>query len=516
MGVFGEYSGEINIAESDKEQFIAHMSKLLNYGGMIQFEHVSMFGYEVALMKPVEVALGEKISFHYNYFEEDAWESAGFDTNDCKLWSGKIGSCEFDEVIMAGYMLYEAYTKQPGMAMLNGEIIKSTYYMGWINQVLGTSFSMKNRFKLWEQAEAYIFSELEYGYRYCDSDYADILYDMIPNHLLYAACSTELADLMYIGRGTSELEECRDTLKEGTYPADVYHCREVIRKYYETDGDSKLEELIEFLKKSRDERVAETNTIFVDIAQASLYMPARVFIILAVEVENTGSEDKDTVSFWGTWKQCKDDVYHDEIKKEYISEELMQQRIAQQNAPIPTVRTSDFLRQDGFFAFYGTPDELKNQPNYYLSDDDRLYWYDGSDEVKVSKRVDEWLKKLATRHAEIMKNEDLESITENFIKYLLTTFVEVESYYKRIFPFYNMFYEFIENGKQREYVAAIKLFKELADSETYRKDGEIIKYIRSSWDMTSKNVTHNRARMKLKRYLSVMANKMLRQKYFGF
>lgn len=80
-----------------------------------------------------------------------------------------------------------------------------------------------------------------------------------------------------------------------------------------------------------------------------------------------------------------------------------------------------------------------------------------------------------------------------------------------------MFYEFLQNSTKKEYVAAVELLKILADSEEYRKAGEVIKYVKPiGWDMTSKNVTQNSARIGLKRYLSVMANKQLRKNYFGF
>lgn len=35
MGVFGGYSGNIKISEENKEIFVKHMVKLLNFGGMM-------------------------------------------------------------------------------------------------------------------------------------------------------------------------------------------------------------------------------------------------------------------------------------------------------------------------------------------------------------------------------------------------------------------------------------------------------------------------------------------------
>lgn len=77
-----------------------------------------------------------------------------------------------------------------------------------------------------------------------------------------------------------------------------------------------------------------------------------------------------------------------------------------------------------------------------------------------------------------------------------------------------MFYEFVHNGNKIEYRAALKLLKEIADEN--REEGKIIEKAKYAWDITNRNVTHNAGRLKLKRYLSVMANRRLREKYFGF
>ena len=52
--------------------------------------------------------------------------------------------------------------------------------------------------------------------------------------------------------------------------------------------------------------------------------------------------------------------------------------------------------------------------------------------------------------------------------------------------------------------------------ERNKDAGKNIEKARGDWDLTSRNVTHNAGRVQLKRYLSAMANKKLRVKYFGF
>ena len=77
----------------------------------------------------------------------------------------------------------------------------------------------------------------------------------------------------------------------------------------------------------------------------------------------------------------------------------------------------------------------------------------------------------------------------------------------------NMFYEFLQNGTDRRYLAAVRLLEEL--TEENREAGKIIRRV-GSWHLANRNVTHNSGRITMKRYLSVMANQALRKKYFGF
>ena len=43
MGTFGSYTGSMKISEEKKETFVRQVEKILNYGGMMQFEQISMY-----------------------------------------------------------------------------------------------------------------------------------------------------------------------------------------------------------------------------------------------------------------------------------------------------------------------------------------------------------------------------------------------------------------------------------------------------------------------------------------
>lgn len=502
MGTFGCYAGSMDILEGKREEFARQVAKVLNYGGMMQFERISMYGHDMGLLKPIELYPGGKIYFHFNYFEDEGWETAGFDANEGYFYSEKIGGREFCDVVTAVYFLYEAWDEKPGFAEVNGEIVNDCHYIGWLNYLLGTQFSLKKRFRIWDNMEMYA---LERVGDYEDPTVGDVM-QFIPIGMRYGAGGVEFSDLMYIIHGTESLTE--EEIEPGTYPADVYGCKKALETFFETDhNDEAVQQIWDLVRKDRFERERIENTELSDIGRFSLILPARVIVYLTAELKKR--------RFWKCWKEIHKTVYHDEIMKEYASQQLKAERKQVIEAPVPLVRTSEFLRQDDCFTFYDTPKELQGKPNYYISDDDRLYWWDGTDEVILSSEIDEWLRDLAIRHKEISGDmEEEPKSSDEFFKDFLMIFVEIDQYYKRIYPFQNMFYEFVQNGGKIEYRAAIRLLKIIADEN--RSEGKIIEKAKYDWDITSRNVTHNAGRLKLKRYLSVMANRRLREKYFAF
>lgn len=164
---------------------------------------------------------------------------------------------------------------------------------------------------------------------------------------------------------------------------------------------------------------------------------------------------------------------------------------------------------------YDTPEELRGKPNFYLSDADRLYWWDETDEVEITKETDEWLQKLAQEYRSILQEKEKTSDSVAGLKGFMTLLNEINAYYWRIFPFETMFYEFVEHISQREYSAAIDLIRMVADDAENRKAGKIIEKRRNG-DFCSKNVIENEGRIQVKRLFAVLVNKKLRGKYFGF
>ena len=49
MGSYGYYTGNHKIPEEKIPEFTERVIKILNYGGMMKFEEVSLFGKKIAL-----------------------------------------------------------------------------------------------------------------------------------------------------------------------------------------------------------------------------------------------------------------------------------------------------------------------------------------------------------------------------------------------------------------------------------------------------------------------------------
>ncbi len=503
MGTFGGYSGPKTISADRIEEFTDAVSKILNYGGMMYLRNVDMYNKKIYLLDPVTIERGKDVDFYYNYFEEDSWENAGYVYGNQHFYSNKIGSGEFNYVVTAVHCLYEHYDEGVGLPNVDGEIIDSRFFIGWFNHLFGKKYSMANRFKLWDQAESYALKNVEDFENPIEEKH---LLRIIPKDMMKYAGGIDLSDLLYIINGTGSLTE--ESVDIGTYPEDVLNCKRAIVKVIGHYGSEEAyNKILELIHESIEARKNTTDSNLKQIANSSLYLHARTILYLACEL--TGKQ------FWTEWKREKDNVYHDEEIKNYASGDLIEYRKKGQEEPVEEINTSEFLKNDGPFTFYNTPEELEFRPDYYVSDADRLYWWDGSDEVVIDEKTEKWLQKRAEEFKEALANTPDECDTQEFVKSIIELLYDVENRYKRVFAFQNMFYEFIANGTKKEYRAAIAVLRKLYDDKDNKDDAKYLENIRS-WDLASKNVTCIRGRMNMKRYMALLANAGLRKKYLGF
>lgn len=498
MGARAGFMGRCSIPEPDLKLFNQRVVRLLNVGGMMQIEKVNICHNTLWLLHPVEYMENTNcIEFSYNYFEDDCWETVEYYTDTGSLMSEKIGGCEFSCVIGAAYMLYELYSKEYGLAIDEGGIIPADSTIGWINQLFHTEHTLGKRADLWNIVEDYAFKNLNR-----EVDTRD-LKKLIPERYLYGIGGMELADIMYAYFGTSHLYSI--DLREGTYPYHILTCRKALETYFEVSSESAS--ILQLLKQDYETRKNTDDPRLQKIAQMTLTLPARVFVYLTCEIRK--------MAFWEEWEKLYEDVYHDEIPQVYVSSSLQEERKQIIEEVIKPVRTADYLNDNSYYPDdEEQPDELKDVPHYMLTDADRLYWWDGSDEVIINEDTDAWLQGLVNDYRQILAvvEEQQKGCTmQEFIKVL----ADLDAYYKDIMPFDSMFYDFIANLNQMEYTAAVNLLRKTGNDPKNKEAGKLIRYEKQGCRY-NRNVIHNIGREHIRRLLSVMANKKLRFRYFEF
>ena len=494
------FDGDVRIPEERRGDFCRALDKIFYYGGMMHVEPYRSDGRALTLISPVRFRRGESVSFHFNYFEDDTLDDAGFAANTFRLFAGKVGDREFSFVMSAAFELYELYGEGLGVVSRGENAILVDDSVGWVSHLMGADFTLKRRLThLWETVE-----NLTWTSRHNPTVFVPSLYAS-------AAVSCDFADLCYAAEGTDTLSE--DEVREGTYPELVLKVKQALERHLRSceNRHEAVERVIGLIRCGRTQREEMCSGELGELAALSLEVPARVIAYLLFELTGEG--------FWHEWEKIKEGVYHDEVMRDFVPFITKVCREVMLIHPMERVRTSDFLRDDGLFTFWDTPKELQDVPLYYVSDADRLYWWDGSDEVIISSDCDAWLKGLADRHHELVLKlegsaEDVgPSDADQAVRDLIDLFVKLDGHYKRLFPFKDMFYEFMRNATQIPWRAAIELIREVGDEMSEK--GAVIRHL-GKWDRTSKQVLFNEGRTAMKRLYAVMANRRLKERYFGF
>ena len=237
MGKYVWYSGAADYPLEKRKRIKENILKMLDAGGMMQIESIKNNNHELYVLSKPEKDQNNRILWNYNYFEDDMWETASLDCKDLQIYSNKVGNEEYKDVMIALYMLSELEDNDIGFTMCNGDIVSEEKYVGWINQILGTNYSFRKRFNLWENVEWYIENEK------CEEMHISMkeLFELIPKNLRYAAGGTELADLLWVINGTSSLLP-RD-LDPDSYAYEVWKCQRAIQEIFIKDLENEEEKI---------------------------------------------------------------------------------------------------------------------------------------------------------------------------------------------------------------------------------------------------------------------------------
>lgn len=160
------YSGkEYNtIPDNKKKEFAKRIERLFQEGGMMRIKPNILYGKRVYTIHKIKMGKSG-VRFNYNYFEENEWETAGFDKENYYVFSGKLGHEDFLEVMTAAYMLEEQYVEETTVTRLYGDNVRKREYIGWINYLFD---------KCYNQDKYYIKPITTAGFLY--KDHNDMIY----------------------------------------------------------------------------------------------------------------------------------------------------------------------------------------------------------------------------------------------------------------------------------------------------------------------------------------------------
>lgn len=489
MGTFLGYYGNRD-KFNNKEEFVKNVKQLLTMGGMVDIEKVMAFDKKIYLLDELKENKDGEIYFNYNTFEEDAWETAYFNTKTGMFNTGKVGNEEFNLVCRAIYVLSEFYAKEFGIAEQDGRVFNAEEVIGWINYVLGTKFTNKRIANPWK-----IYAlEPEY---WSDSDtILELALDYMKDGVVDLCGFSTLAyykrnenKVWNILRDGYEEELKKEDNNEKTENITLFTCIDKLTNIitFLKDNGVTFETLKELLYKNNDElkNVFTNDETLTPFAFFIMLMPKPMSLIILCDIY-----EKD---FWKNYDE-----------KLSSTECLLNNKVEEPDAVEP-VSTVEFFRPSAIKWFIAKRYGKEAQS---ISNDDLGYFW--NDDFEFSDEYMKWTKELKDKFEKIKEEMKKRKKNGSLFKQLIGILDDIEKEYYRVYAYKSMFYEFVDNEDDINYRAMVELMQQ--ELEENRMDD-----INSDDDnVTRRDVLYGSRRLNMKRLCALLANKKLRNKVFGF
>lgn len=472
MDTIIKYCGDPTIPEEKRAEFLERVLTVLRQGGMMQPEKVSLFEDSLLLISPPEFDGDTNACVQYNYFEDAFWPKASIHAKNTGFEGGPVGWKQFKKVICAIYVLREFYAEKPGIAEFMGEAFDAREMIGWLNTVLHERFTNARAGKAWEIYESV---EREAPGTCCD------LSGLSEAGVKRKEASVIGAFKYLTIAKTEEFEEHIQKIEENTPPGEgevsnlgcawrLHNAIRNIKKMEDNTDEEKIKILKQIITTAMPEKLeVDKRKDYAAAAFLSALLPVEV--ILHFISEQFG------LVFWALVDEMAE--YRDDGKWLWSREEENHSCV-----PVEKVSTSEFLG---------------------CSDDDRAYYWTEDGDVVFSKEMRDWLEALSGEYQELMGQRErlipVGSLAYTFIEAL----TDADDIFRRIYPFRDMFYEFLDNLYQREYQASVVLLRRMTEQ-----------YLEIGKHSTDVAAARSNGRMWIRRYLAVLANRELRKKIFGF
>lgn len=493
MGTFAELY-KVNgaaVPESKRKEFTERIEKLFQAGGMMEVKQINLADTEVMTIQKVKMN-DDGMKFIYNYFEDDYWENAGYCKEGCYVWSNKIGWSFFNKAVISAYVLQELYTDGIAVTMEDGDPVTSWGHVGWINYLFNEKYHIKN-FDPWKLFEAL---HTEWDTQQMDFGFGCTRYAFIGGCEIYAVQygidetiarfdSQEKKDLEELAWDEMKLAlKALEQIFENGEEKEIQlkTIMSMIRMYYETND--KVKNIKNVYSES-----------YCKLLDALRTFDAPAFVVKAIS-------EKYNKDFWKLWLEIAD-VVKRKLEVLYGNDGYW----------VLPISTMEFFRQ--------------------LPDDMILYWTEDGD-FDFSEDLYDWFNSLKYKFDQYM---DMKWCTEKPLNYIMHLMKKADENYYRIYTFTEFFEESLENLKDRRYQILWKLYDEMLCDPELKKEGDVIfvpegpeyekvglcywgkqpkRRLMREWCMTTTDKKNNKARVTLKRYMALLANKECRKRVFWF
>lgn len=508
MGVFANMyrKNKARIPEDKIKEFEERVEKLYQEAGMMEFGYFKLCGKAInTIHKATMHDYG--MDFFYNYYEDASWENAGYNAKTHQVWSNKIGGRQFCRGVVAACILEELYLSDDAFVSIEGEFVNRDLFIGWINFVFNERYSVKHR-SLWGMFEA-------------ARDEADYVREELTEELSWrdwwkgvedAQDQTEYCEIQSVLKGTEAALEYievvadgKSTLVEG-WNTRLYESlrrfRNSIRVYCEKHKEEQFTRIIKHLKEFY-EREEKDSIDFEDDEEQMIEFICHITYLLdapAFTVKVLAEiYEKD---FWELWDQL------DGVTKRVDSAFLCE------GDEVPSKRSTRIMMG--------------------VTADDMIIDWKGDGKIQFSQNLNEWFVNLRNRF-EQLSVENYEK--QDAMKWIVELMEYANENYYRIYTFTHFFEETLNHLQDSRYLLLWKIYEEILYDPEMEEAGSVIfvpdgpeyenegvhylgkqprRRLWSNWDWMLAEKRNNKARVTLKRYMALVANKKLREKVFGF
>ena len=463
-----DYYGKLSIPNSKRKELEERSLELMRRGGLMTFAHVSMFGHSIKLLCPPVRGEDGNVRVSYSYFEESFENDCLFDSKSMRFYSEDCLWKEFEAVVDALDILPEFYSDSFAIACPDRCVSDQQRAIGWLNHLFDEEYTNKRVEDLNKIHSCILKTEGK------NKPQGNLVY---LTRISIGGRSKEMVDnaLQYLLDCDFELKRSRERVSPTETAIDYMLALRTIKESTEIDDLEKVQILKdEFINLDVKTLRPRSDLVTSDVT-AGIYTLPRDFAISAFAKIFGLDRAKLTKELVNAPKDISHIWYNPDGLK-----------------AIPKIRTSVYLGN--------------------ICDDDLAYfWRNGSDDVVFSQDMENWISELKTEFDIICETLAPYTATE-LMKELIVALEHGDREFLHIYAQRDMFFEFIDRMNERSVQAAVILLEHVIDRNLPAPP----RGSSYEWTFGSSVLRRSSARLQVKRYLAIMANRELRQLRFGF